>query len=478
MFKNNLTELLKTFSAKELKEFRGFLNSSYFNKRQAVTNLFEIIVKFHPEFDSRFFEKEYIYERLFPGKKYNDSSLRVLTHYLTELTEKFIVIQKLESNETEYSLQLGNALFERNQIKLLEKSITSAFKSLDKSVFDSEDYFYYKFRIQNQMTYFRYASNYAYLDKIILQSDWENVFEDFTNYYLLKSMIMYLNSINLQKLVNKKFRTASFGELINKIKPEDYADIPVIRMYYYLIKMKLDKGHETYYFQLKDLLSSTKKDLNIYDLIGAYVHMEAYCTERITEGIKEFEMERFELYKNELNDKTYLMNDNTMSPLFYRNVVLAGLTLKEFEWTRNFINKYRSGLNKKFRNNYYFYGMAKYEFSVKNFESSLDLISKIKFDEVYMKINTKILYLQLLYELGYEDTLISSLENFRHFLNNNKLIPDERKILYSKFYKFLNKIVAIRDKNKKAESGILKKNISKENFLPNKDWLLEKVKSL
>ncbi|MBL0108743.1 MAG: hypothetical protein IPP52_16035 [Ignavibacteria bacterium] len=58
------------------------------------------------------------------------------------------------------------------------------------------------------------------------------------------------------------------------------------------------------------------------------------------------ENESFGIYKEELQEKTYLMNDGTMAPVFYRNVVNTGLKLKELSWVKNFIHKYKTELSK------------------------------------------------------------------------------------------------------------------------------------
>jgi len=475
MYNNNLIELLKTFSVKEVKEFREFLNSAYFNKRSSVNKLYEIIIKFHPDFESKSFTKQKVFERLFPGKKYCDGSLRVLTHYLSELTEKFLAFQRFESDEFEFAIQLENALLDRNQNKLFEKNMNRALSNLDKSKIDAEEFYFYKFRLENQMTSYRFSSNYAHWDKIISKSDWDNVFKKLTNYYQLKTMVMYLNTLNLQVLYSKEFSCESFISLINKMKPEDYEDIPVIKMYFYLIKLKTDHKHESYYFKLKEIILKTKKDYNKYDLMHAYVQMGGYCIERISQGNLMFERERFDLYKEEIAEKTYLMNDNTMSPLFYRNVAICAITLKELNWVKNFIYTYKPELHKKFRENYFYFCLALYEFSMKNFEYSLELVSKIKYDEVYMKLKSKILHLQLLYELGFEDSLNDSQESFRHFLNNNKLIPTERKSPFVNFHKYLNRIILFKNKKDIFELNQLKSQLIKEIKILNKDWLLNKT---
>ncbi len=477
MYNNNLTELLKTFSLKETKEFREFLKSSYFNKRQAVSNLYEILIKFYPDFENKSLTKEKVFGKMFPGKKYNDSSLRVLAHYLTELAEKFLAFKRFEMNKLEFTLQLEQELSERNQNKLFEKNLNRAFEYLDEIDLESEIYLYYKYRLENDKTYYRFVANYANYEKVLHESDWENVFTDFNNYYILKLMLMYLNTVNYYSLYNKKFKSEIFRNAFDNIKINDYKDIPVIQMYYYLIKMNTESEHSEFYFKLKEILLKNKSKLNKFDLTGAYVNMGAYCSNRISEGNMDFEKERFELYKEEIEEKTYLLNDNSMSPIFYRNAVRCALELNETAWVKNFINSFKPELNKKFRDNYYYYCLALYEFNVKNFEYSLELISKIRYDEIYMKLNSKTLHLQLLYELNYEDSLVDALESFRHFLNNNKLIPDIKKLPFSNFYKYLNRILSVKNKKSKSEFDLLRSEILKEKNLINESWLLKKVES-
>ena len=65
----------------------------------------------------------------------------------------------------------------------------------------------------------------------------------------------------------------------------------------------------------------------------------------------------------------------------------------------------------------------------------------VKYDELYMKLSSKVLHLQVLYELGHEETLISNLENFRHFSNNDKLFPEEKKTPLINFFKNSSKIL-------------------------------------
>ena len=106
-------------------------------------------------------------------------------------------------------------------------------------------------------------------------------------------------------------------------------------------------NEDSYFYKVKDLVKKNKAIINKFDLMGSYVYCNQFCMKKISEGVTKFEKESFEIYKEELQEKTYQMNDGKMGPLFYREVVNAGLKLNELQWVRDFIHKYKSATNKK-----------------------------------------------------------------------------------------------------------------------------------
>ncbi len=475
MERSNLIELLKTFSPAEIKDFKEFLKSSYFNKRQAVANLFDVLTSYHPDYS---FSRENIFAKMFPGTKYNDNTLRVLSHYLTELALKFLVFARINDDKLEYSILLQSILGERKQYKLLDKEIAKSEILLESSDFEAELYFSNKYRLENEKIYQMFASNYALYDKIVSRPAWENVSRDLDVFYMVKTMIMYLNTITYGNLYNRKVQSEKFDQVLERIEIRDYENIPVVMMYYYLIRMMKDETDESSFYKVKELLKKNKSKINKYDRTGAYVNLSSYCRMKVQKGVKRFEKESFELFKEEIGEKTYLLNDGTMSPVFFRNAVASGLQVKEFSWVQIFIRKFKSELGKRYRENYRLLCSALYEFHTGNFDAAIELNSKIVYDELYMKLNSKTLQMQLLYESGGYESLSAALESFRHFLSNNKLIPEMKKLQHSNFRKYLTQIIAVANQSNKSERELLLKNIQGESDLVSKDWLIEKLELL
>jgi hypothetical protein len=92
--------------------------------------------------------------------------------------------------------------------------------------------------------------------------------------------------------------------------------------------------------------------------------------------------------------------------------VSIALRLKEYEWAKKFIEEYKNELNQDYREPAYYYSFALYEFTVKNFEKSLELVSRVKYTEVYQRAKLRVLACALYYELKMEEQFLSLIDSF------------------------------------------------------------------
>jgi hypothetical protein len=142
------------------------------------------------------------------------------------------------------------------------------------------------------------------------------------------------------------------------------------------------------------------------------------------------------------------------------------------------MNEYRKELHTESRDNTGNYCYALYEFYTKRYDEAFKYLSKIKYDEHYLKIDVKILQLMLYFEMEQEDAFASSLESFRQFLANNNLIPQKRKIIFQNFQKYISKIESLKYNYDSVKKQMLVEKIIKDRSSINKKWLLEKINIL
>ena len=98
MIKCHFIDILKTFHPTELKKFREFLDSPYFNKRKKLLELFDIITDYYPFFTDENFSRESIYYKLYPGEIYNYGKINEGLSALYQLSVNFIRQAAFENN--------------------------------------------------------------------------------------------------------------------------------------------------------------------------------------------------------------------------------------------------------------------------------------------------------------------------------------------------------------------------------------------
>jgi hypothetical protein len=339
------------------------------------------------------------------------------------------------------------------------------------------DYYYNKFMIEYEYFFYLNRINLDKIEKFINRTYVEDMFNDLTYFYLFYAIKHYIYFLTTRSMYSIEFKTGLLEDIIKNLKPQYFQEVPAISLYYDILMLLIKEDETAYFYKVKKKVIEYEDRLNRYEITGAYINLENYCKRMIRKGNNDFVRELFEIYKVYLEKKVYSLK-NEMSAKLYRGVVDTALKLKEFKWAKEFIEKYKCELTLDSRENIYYYSLALYEFALKNFEKSLELLSKVKYTEIYHKTELRCLVTELYYELDMEDSLLSHIDSFRHFLTNDKLIPAERKQYYSNFIKYTKNLNALREKDKKPEVHCLYKRIEEDPAVYCKEWLLEKLSEL
>jgi len=93
MLKTKFLDILKTFSGEDCIKFGEFIRSEYFNKSETTRRLYEIILENYSTQPGKELNKEDLFKKLYPGKKYNESRLINLFSGLYKLSEEYIAHQ-------------------------------------------------------------------------------------------------------------------------------------------------------------------------------------------------------------------------------------------------------------------------------------------------------------------------------------------------------------------------------------------------
>ncbi len=477
MLKSNLVEAIGTFSPKEMKELGEFVSSPFFNKNKNVIKLFEIIRKYYPSLDSDKLSKENVYAKLFPGDKYKDSSMRLLMFYLYEVVEKFLAYGRYTKDDINYKKNLLGEFNERNMFKEFEKTYEEVMEDMGKISARDERYYMNSFELAN--AYFDYMTKVHYdkYDKYMTGDFIERRFNNLTYSYLISFLKFYCVTLNTFHVLNFKINMELFENMLGNFNQELFESAPVINIYYNAAMALLKPDAEEYYFKLKELILKHEVVLGKENLSDLFINLENYCTRKVRAGKLNFLEEGFNIYKLELEKGLYLSNE-VMSTAFYTSVVNVGCRLKQHDYVRSFIEKYKDELSPDSRDAIYNFSVALLETDLGQFEKALEFLSKVKTDHLYIKMDVRMLQCRLYYELNWDDSLESLLDAFKRTLANNKLIPDFRKLHYSNFLKYLGRLAAIRHKADELDLDVLRKQMLEGDNFYHRPWMIGRIEIL
>lgn len=477
MKKSMLIELLSKLSAKEIKELNEYVSSPFFNKNQSIIRLCNFLKLQHPAFDREKIEKKKAFSVLFPGIKYNDGFMRTLIFGLSNLAEDYLSYTRFKSSEFKNRTFLLYELNDRQLNRMLDKNIRIFQKNLERETVKDNEYYFDKYNLENEKYLYYFRTRPDVYEKIVKNSRLEEMTDYMTIYYYICIIGDYLRLYNLKNIYNFDFDIKGLSIIPDISKDKRLNKYPCLLVSYYELMLFVKENELKTLEKIITLLDKYENTLDKDHLYNIYINMINFCNRKITSGNYEMETKVLDLYKRGI-DKNILPYHGISHFRFYTTVTETAIRAGDFEWAIYFINKFKSSLPEKIRENTYNYSRAIYDFAAGNYNDSLQGLSMVKYNDVYHKLKCKCFTSMLFYELGYTVQLLSHIDAFNHFIMNDKLLNKDRKNIYSAFMKYLKKMDSIKQSFSQNKYAKLKEKLDIDKEVYYKDWLLKKMDQL
>jgi hypothetical protein len=397
--------------------------------------------------------------------------------YLLETVEKYLSISKFTKDSFRINESLAKEFYERGLIKDYEKIVSKHREYLGKVDFKDDEFFMNSFIYQEEnLTYLSTIFEGKY-EKFLTKENLESVTNNLTYYYLLRVFKFYAVSLNTMSLYNIQIDTTLFDNLLKHFSEDSFTGIPIIDIYYHIILCFTEPGKENHFFRVKGLITENDNIIDKDAQIDIFINLENYCHRKFRGGDEKFLKEAFEVYKLEL-ERGLHVDRGFMSAQFYTSAVVTGCRLKEYDWVRSFIEEYKKELKKDTREAMYYFAMSFLENDLENYEKALECLAKSKAEELYLKMDIRLLQSRIYYSLVWNLPLQSLLDTFKRTVQNNKHMKENRKQQYLIFIRFLNQLNNLRYKEDTRGINELKYELEKTDYFPHKIWLLDEVKKL
>ncbi len=468
---SKLIDVLRTLGNKELKKLELFIRSPFFNTTEEVTLLFQAIKKHAPEFNRTKLEKSAIYKAALGKRPYDEKKLGYWMTDLLKLTERFLAYRQLEERTLQGELYLMQRYADAGLEKHYNSTLNQARKQQDQYPYLDAEHFYREFQLEaTNNRYFDQLRQHRYDDSL------QKAIDSLDRYYLTLKLKYSCEIFNRKNVVAADYEIRLLDEILLYVKDQDLTEAPTVGVYYRILMTLTDSGNEQHFVELKRLLKEHTKVFSPQEARDMYAYAQNYCIKRINSGQSEYFNELFGLYQRALETDTLIVGKH-LSPWTYKNIIGAGLRIKEYDWVKNFIHEYKDRIAPEFRENAFTFNLATFHFNTGKPEKAMELLNGVEFTDVFYNLDSKAMLLRIYYEMDADEAMRSLIESFNAYIRRNKLISDHQKTIYKNMIKFTRQMAGLFNP-KKEQVESLRKEIEETKQVAYRNWLLEKVKEL
>ena len=463
--------ILQSFNKYEINRIRKFLQSPYFNSNEAIISLFEAIIKNILSKKEQELIKEKVWEGLYKGKAYDDTRFRKLNSELLKLVEQFLAQQIYEENPIRKAVHLMEAVGNKKLDKLYSSTLRTARRLSDQQEHRPANFYFYQYEIERQ-----YYDLIQLDRKRTIKGNEAEIAINLDCFYLAEKLRIFCYTLGRKKLADHEYDILFIDEIVTSIKKYGYDKFPPIAIYYQIYLIYSSPEDEDNYYKLIELLDKYSHHFPQEEALSMYRAATNYCLGKTNRGQQKFLKEYFDLSVT-LLEKGLMYMEGKLPPSSFDNIVFSGLRLEKYDWIEDFINQYMDKLPPQFRENTVTFNMARLHFDRKEYGKVITQLHQLEYEDLSYNYLSKSILLMTYYEADEIEPLYSLFESFRVYLNRNKKIPQDRKKRYLNLIKYTKKLCRMIPGDKKTLAKI-KEEVSSNNAIGAKKWLLEKIAEL
>ena len=480
MSKNKLISNLEKLSRKEMTRFKEFIFSPYLNKHEEVRRLVAYISEVYPRLDEKKCSKEHLFKSVFDRGKYNEKLLAPVLTYTQRLLEQFWAYEEFKEDHyfqryiylRQLRTQQAFGSYERLFQELHENHKPSPCLGADQALM--------RYMLAGEGE--RYWSQYN-------KSNFENYFqrrqEELDVFYLTEKLKDACEALFRQEVRRDEWAPRLAEAVLQEIEQnlDSYRRVPSIITHYMVYRM-LSGNDPTYFQEALEVFRVHEGSFTKAEVSELYNQFKNYCLIRINQGDQAFLDKLFELYQHQL-DRGLLLEEGVLSEWNYKNIVAAGIRLRQFDWVRKFIEDYKDSLTPEFKDNAYRFNLASYHLAMEEHHEAMLLLREVEYSDLRYNLGAKTMLLQSYYELKEYEPLFSLTESFRQLLMRDKTMSENFRKGYYNLFRFTRKAAYLRSRLEylTAEKALqelerLKGSLAKTSEVFSRAWFEAKLTAL
>ncbi|MBI1224983.1 MAG: hypothetical protein GC192_07070 [Bacteroidetes bacterium] len=465
MEKSRLVQLLRSLSGPEIRDFRRYLKSPFFNRRAEVVSLFDWLAKYLKN-GKEVPEKEVAYAAVFPTDPFDDHRLRMLMSQLFQLAGQFLAVQDFLADEPQTLLRLGQGLRKRKLSNHVTQTASDLAQKLEAQPYRNADFY--------QNKYLASLENYrnAFDAKAVDSSHLAHLSSELDTSFLAQKLWQACLLHSHEAVSNTSYDSGLLAEALLFAERSGALETPVVAIYYHCYRALTNPDSSQYFQTFKSLVLAHGRLFPAEEMRDLYILAINFCIRRYNAGNQEYLRDQFDFYKDGLR-QGYFTTEGELSRYTYQNAVTSGLVMREFDWVEHFINEYRDKLAGPYRESVFSFNLARLAYEKKQYDKALPLLQLAEYKDLLLNLAAKTLQLKIYFELDEFDLLEAHLSAFKTFLLRKKELGYHREN-YLNTIQFTRKLLETNPFDKEARAA-LREEIAAAKSLGEKEWLLGEV---
>lgn len=471
MHKSKLLQHLKLLDALETKRLLQFLKSPLYNANPRLVDLYLLLRKWHPTYESPKLKKEKVFQQLFPNRNYDHQKLLNLMSSFTALLRQYLQILQLEKEEQVQDELLLRALAERSSAySIFTKELHRARAALDELPYRNADFYHQKFQLN------RLYFNHPETDQFNLtKTEYQHTMQQLDRSFLLDKLSFSCEVKAREKPLDEQYDIWLLQEIRSGIAYYP-VDNPMTGAYLAMLDL-LESGDMQAYYQLKKLfqnnLSSFHRQQQQY-LLQSLIN---YAIKQGNSGQKDFVFENLQLYQFGLEHKLFLEH-NRLNDMMYISIVNIALRAEEADWCQQFIKEYALYLAPHTRKDAQALATALWHYAKKQPYEATSLLQEVNFLNIYYQIQARVLLIKIFVEAAKEgedniELILAQLDAFERYLRRNDKIGKVQKEALLNFALYSKRVTKLLlEPTFKEQKEGMRIEVDECKTLYNKAWLL------
>ncbi len=490
MLKHQLLEVLRTFTDHEKKRFGKFLNSAYFNKSPKIIRLFNILRKFHPNYDNKKITKMYIYKKLDYGLAFNDSTIRNLLYDLQVIAETYLKIKNMEHNLAESNVLQRDEFKKRELDMLYQINLENSNLDMAKRNYTNSQNIMSRFRLDSDQFYFELAQKNIDSENYSKNADkFKNGIIHLVNYFVvefIKHNETLFSTARSFKAKQKEQYAHDFLKVIDVDKLTEYVkkNSPggfIAEVYLKLLKAFMNFNNERLYTDLFNTVTKYSKKLStddnkyLYNKLASYNRIKASSAKTSNK----YDTELFKLYEIMLKNSFYPADYKGNIKLdAYKEIMTLAIKLKKLPWLQEFISAFKNKIYYEYRKDINYFSTAVLNNEKGKYKEAFDQLGKVSLDDFLYELEARGLMIKLAYHAGNMETTQRMIDGYNNYLFRHRKMTDQEKGSHENYVDFMQLLLNYKKGDDRFEINLIKKKITNASNVLYKGWLLSKAVGL